>query len=125
MNTAAQNLTGRPCYRIGAGLRAACSGCGARIGEPCRPPSRCTCPPPVDVFRGRASDTRPPCPVHPAPAGLLSQLTAAARDPSVGHRFSRDALLELASTDARGYSTFRRPVGSFNGRTARGRARRT
>ncbi len=29
--------------------------------------SRCTCPPAVDVLRGRASDTRPECPLHPTP----------------------------------------------------------
>lgn len=27
----------------------------------------CTCPPLVDVMRGRAGDTREPCPVHPEP----------------------------------------------------------
>ncbi len=29
--------------------------------------SRCTCPPTVDVLRGRAGDTRPECPLHPEP----------------------------------------------------------
>ncbi len=27
----------------------------------------CTCPPLVDVMRGRAADTRPECPLHPTP----------------------------------------------------------
>jgi hypothetical protein len=28
---------------------------------------RCTCPPTVDVMRGRAGETRYPCPIHPEP----------------------------------------------------------
>lgn len=29
--------------------------------------SGCTCPPMVDVFRGRVVGTREPCPIHPEP----------------------------------------------------------
>lgn len=60
MNTAAQNPSGRACYRLGIGLKAGCNGCGAKIGEPCRPPLR-TAARNADAQRphGGALDVRP------------------------------------------------------------------
>jgi hypothetical protein len=36
--------------------------------------NECNCPPMADVMRGRAGETKPPCPAHPEPPNLAEIL---------------------------------------------------
>lgn len=54
------------------------------------PGQECNCPPDADVFRGRAGDTKPECPVHPTPPGLLDAIVPT----PPGGGFRRERIVE-------------------------------
>jgi hypothetical protein len=71
------------------------------------PTQTCTCPPVVDVMRGRAGDTRHPCPLHPEP------------------EYPPGTFLPRIESKIERYMIFKPGTDFYNHKTARGRARRS